>query len=322
MKNPMISIIIPVYNAEKYISTCLDSVVNQTYRDIEVVIVNDGSLDNSLNIIEKYSNNDSRIKVYTKDNGGVSSSRNYGLNKANGEYILFVDSDDYLASNTVLQGLILGLNESDVLYFKTLNQKSSITTENKVDNLSSTYETGIDFLNDALKDNFGWYLWRYLFKKELWNGISFPENRIFEDAYTIYQVLLRSKKISVINENIYIYRYNEVSLSKRINAKVCDDMLFCISNSIKTIESLNINSHTKELLQNNFAYSYISVVNALYIIHKKDRKSVKILLEDNKRVLNYCKYGSLKKVKLVIDIFGINGTALLLYLRRMIKNLL
>ena len=93
---PKISIIVPVYNTEKYIRQCLDSILNQTYQNFECLLINDGSSDNSLSIAESFAQNDSRMKVFTKENGGPSSSRNYGLNKVSGEFITFVDADDYI----------------------------------------------------------------------------------------------------------------------------------------------------------------------------------------------------------------------------------
>ena len=94
-----ISIIVPVYNTEKYLSKCLNSLIKQTYKDIEIIVVNDGSKDKSLEIAKKFAKQDNRIKVFNKENGGLSSARNFGIEKASGEYIGFVDSDDYIKEN-------------------------------------------------------------------------------------------------------------------------------------------------------------------------------------------------------------------------------
>lgn len=96
-----VSIIVPIYNVEKYIERCIKSLISQTYRDIEILLINDGSPDDSKTICERYEKIDKRIKLYNKENGGLSDTRNYGLKRAKGEYILFVDSDDYIESNTV-----------------------------------------------------------------------------------------------------------------------------------------------------------------------------------------------------------------------------
>ena len=325
MKNPLISIVIPIYNAEKYLHECLDSVINQTYKNIEIIAINDGSNDNSLDILNEYFNNDKRIKIYTKENGGVSSARNYALEKVNGDYIMFIDSDDYLVNKNVIQELINNLQGYDIIRFGNYDLKDNNLLENKqIYKLQDEYESGIDFINKVLSnvDTYGWYLWQYIFKKELWNGIKFPEGRIFEDASTIYKVLLNSNKIKTITEPIYTYRYNDVSLSKKINLKICKDMLETIDESCNYINTLSIQDNTKELLKNNFSYSYISVVNALYIIDSNDRKEIKEMLIKYRYLLENCKYNNAKYIKDIISIFGISNTALLLNIRRIIKNVL
>lgn len=323
MKKPLISIIIPIYNAETYLEECLNSIINQTYKNIEIVAINDGSNDKSLDMLNRFSSKDKRIKVYTKENGGVSSSRNYALEKVSGDYIMFVDSDDYLTNNNVIQDLVNELDGYDVIRFGNYNLENNTITENKqIYKLDNEYESGIDFINKVLNniDTYGWYLWQYIFSKELWDNIKFPEGRIFEDTCTIYKTLLNANKIKTITTPIYTYRYNSISLSKKINLKICKDMIDTIIESSNYVLNLDIPNNTKELLLNNFSYSYISVVNAIYIIDKKDRKELKTILKNNKHLLDNCKYGSSKSVKTMIDIFGINVTAYLLNIRRILRN--
>lgn len=325
MKNPLISIVIPIYNAEKYLHECLDSVINQTYKNIEIIAINDGSNDSSLDILNEYFNNDKRIKIYTKENGGVSSARNYALEKVNGDYIMFIDSDDYLVNKNVIQELINNLQGYDIIRFGNYDLKDNNLLENKqIYKLQDEYESGIDFINKVLSnvDTYGWYLWQYIFKKELWNGIKFPEGRIFEDASTIYKVLLNSNKIKTITKPKYTYRYNDISLSKKINLKICKDMLETIDESCNYINTLSILDNTKELLKNNFSYSYISVVNALYIIDSNDRKELLKILENKKYLLENCRYGNAINIKNIINRLGIKNTAILLHTRRKIKNVL
>ena len=113
-----VSIIVPVYNVEKYLSKCLESLINQTLKDIEIICVNDGSTDNSLSILKEYANKDSRIKIIDKQNEGVSVARNTGIEVATGEYLIFVDSDDYLVENACEKALnTIEHNNSDICIF-------------------------------------------------------------------------------------------------------------------------------------------------------------------------------------------------------------
>ena len=325
MKNPLISIIIPIYNAEKYLKECLNSVINQTYENIEIVAVNDGSTDSSLHILQDYAKKDKRIKVYIKEKGGVSNTRNFALEKAKGEYIMFVDSDDYLSNNNVIEELANNINGYDIIRFGNYNLANNKLIEDKeVYKLKDEYQSGIVFINTTLSNiyTYGWYLWKYIYSKDLWKDISFPEGRIFEDTYTIYKTILKAKKIKTLTTPIYTYRYNNVSLSKKINLKICKDMIETINESCEYVNKLDIPNQTKGLLLNNFSYSYISVVNAVNIVDKEYRNEVRQLLENNKHLLENCKYGNSKAIKIMINTFGINNTILLLNIRRKMKNVL
>lgn len=148
----MLSVIIPVYNVEKYIYECIKSVVEQSIKEIEIIVVDDGSQDNSIKIVEKFI--DKRIKILKKDNGGLSSARNEGLKVATGEYVIFVDSDDYLKDNTVLEEMyrIAKESKSDIVvgnYVKKYDEKEEI---NKVDKTIYHFHTisGIEFLEESL----------------------------------------------------------------------------------------------------------------------------------------------------------------------------
>ena len=132
MKNkPLISIIVPVFNAEEYLAQCLDSILNQTYRDLEILCINDGSCDGSIGILKKYKNRDSRIVIIDKQNEGVSATRNVGLKKANGDYLMFVDADDWIEPYTCEKALVtLNDNNADIV---TLPQAPRPTPKNSSD---------------------------------------------------------------------------------------------------------------------------------------------------------------------------------------------
>ena len=314
---PLISIIIPVYNQENYIKQCLDSILSQSFNDFEIIIVDDESKDNTISIINKY--NDDRITVYHKNNEGVSKARFFGLNKANGDYVLFIDSDDYLINDEVLNNLSKNTNNTDVIRFGSIYLKNNKLINEDMNNYLDEYLCGEYFVEHILTLNkrYSWYLWQYLFKKELWNGISFPEGKIFEDSYTIYQVLLKAKKIKVIKDNYYVYRYNDSSLSKRVNLKICLDMIDVIKESTNNINKLKLNPNLKKLLLNNFSYGYITDVDVLYLLDKPSRSILNIKLINNINLIDYLVYGKEVMIKNCVKLIGIDKTSKLLNIRRL-----
>lgn len=116
-ESDLISVIVPVYNVEKYLDECLTSIIQQTYRNVEIILVNDGSTDSSREICEKYLAKDTRVHLYSKDNGGLSSARNYGLDKANGQFVIFVDSDDFWTDNSTLDKLLVVAKKPVLMWF-------------------------------------------------------------------------------------------------------------------------------------------------------------------------------------------------------------
>lgn len=206
-----VSIIIPVYNVERYLRTCLDSVVNQTLDGIEIIAVNDGSTDNSLAILEEYQSKYSdRMKVFTTDNHGVSHARNYGLARASGEYIQFVDSDDFIE-----------LEMTEKLYSKAKRDNNDIVIcgrynvyEREHINELNKEAAKLIYLNRnfILQENkyeFAQILpfpWDKIFRRSLLEGIEFPEKMRFEDLAFVYKVCCRAKSIGIIDEPLYNYR--------------------------------------------------------------------------------------------------------------------
>ena len=316
MNNPLISIIIPVYNSEKYLKECLDSIINQTYNNLEIIIIDDESSDNTIDIINKY--NDSRIKIYRKNNEGVSEARNLGLSKVTGDYILFIDSDDYLSNNDVISNLVGNINNNDLIRFNNSKLINNELINEDISLFKDEYKSGEDFLLDALNNNkkYSWYLWQYLYKKELWDGIRFPKGKIFEDTSTIYQVILKANNIKVIKDNYYVYRYNSVSLSKKVNLKICLDMIDVISDTSNIINKLNINDKLKKLLLNNLSYGYITDINVLKTLSIAEQEILKDKLLKNKYLIDYCLYDKEVMIKYLVKVFGINITSKLLNVRR------
>lgn len=215
---PLISVIVPVYNVEKYLAECLDSVIGQTYRNLEIIAVNDGSTDDSLNILNGYAAKDGRIIVISKDNGGLSSARNAGLNKASGEYVAFVDSDDYIAEDCFERVIKAFDDDIDIVSFSYArmdqNGKSYINRCNLFG--KQMFFEGIIFEQP-------WNVWCKVFKlKDLKKyGVFFLEGRLYEDLDFISRFyFLKRPTIMYLNNCMYFYRVSDNSImSNTVNKK-------------------------------------------------------------------------------------------------------
>ncbi|KZX14828.1 putative glycosyltransferase EpsH [Methanobrevibacter filiformis] len=219
---PKISVIIPVYNAENYLNKCLDSVINQSLKNFEIICINDGSTDNSLKILKEYANKDKRIKIINQENKGAGAARNKGLNTAKGEYIEFVDSDDWLENNTLDYLYSLAKNKNtDIIMFKLRPWNDK---ENK-------FFKRNDYELSALKKYFNHELYSHheikeelfnisvspcnkFYKKDFLDNIhaKFPEGTIFEDNPFFFQVILNFKKLFIIDKYLYNRRVRENSV--------------------------------------------------------------------------------------------------------------
>ena len=226
MKQPLISVIIPVYGVEKYIAQCLESVINQTYKNLEIIVVNDGTKDRSADIAKEYAAKDSRIKVYDFKNGGLSVARNRGLEIATGEYISYLDSDDWIDTKmyeTLLEAAMK--NEADMV-------KCGIIETNGVAEEKITF-SDVKIINNeqhkAFENYFNGILWTLawngLYKKELAKKVKFPDNVVNEDNYSSEIFLYLAKKIVVIPFCGNYYRVNDAGISKGGVKKPLDKIL-------------------------------------------------------------------------------------------------
>lgn len=225
---PLISIIVPVYNVEEFLEKCIDSILNQTFKNFELILINDGSTDNSGNICEKYSKKDDRIIVIHKKNGGVSSARNVGLDLAQGEYIGFVDSDDFIEEDMYeLLYTLITETKKDIA-----NVGINFIYENiKVE--SSKYDKKIfnkyEAMENLLKYKFyGDYIWTNLFKADLIKKFKF-KNVYYEDIDLMYQLIDKSNGIVTIGKQKYNYLQRENSITKSKKLKLLEDKFLVCS---------------------------------------------------------------------------------------------
>ena len=249
MHNVKVSVIVPVYNVDQYLGKCLDSLVKQTLQDIEIIVVNDGSPDNSQVIIEEYANKyPEKIRAFVKPNGGVSDARNFGVQKAKGEYLTFADSDDYVRSDMY-----------EIMYEKAMGEKSDIVVSNfyrLVNNEIEPYMTvpSNSWAGKTVEENpkillqSQPYLWNKIYRREWYmeNYFEFPVGQWFEDSAVIYNMLYSAKVISSVYECLYIYR---VDRPNSITNSVCHKMfdVFKSCDSMRTFFLSRTNN--KEVLE-------------------------------------------------------------------------
>ena len=253
----LISIVVPIYNVEKYLRMCLDSIEQQTYSNIEVLLINDGSPDSSGEICQEYVARDSRFHYFEKENGGLSDARNYGIERSNGMYLTFVDSDDWLSltyvedlyqaairndADTVVSHFTI-YNESDRNYYVHIwddYYEKTYTGEELVLELPSLESEGYVFTTS----------WGILFNQKLFNNIRFPKGKVIEDSRTNYKLFFKSEKITYIHKEIYYHREGIKSICSNITEKFLTDVLECLLErlAIYTIKGWNYSGEKENVL--------------------------------------------------------------------------
>lgn len=207
-----VTILIPVYNVEQYLPQCIDSIINQTYNDLQIVLIDDGSKDGSWAVMQKYAAKDSRIEIYHQENQGVAITRNHLLEKIEGDYVLFVDSDDWIELDMV-EFLIKQAEEEDAVFVTcsvVKNDTLSRIESNKKD-LWNQEKAVFEFLRHV---SFNGSLWNKLLKSSLLHNLAFHSGISYgEDALFTWQVLQRVDKVVVTDKQLYHYRMNESSIS-------------------------------------------------------------------------------------------------------------
>lgn len=298
-----ISVIVPIYNASKYLKKCLDSLVNQTKKELEFILINDGSTDDSESTIKGYK--DSRIKYFKRSNHGIGKTRNFGINKASGKYIMFLDSDDYLEENAC-----------EELYKKIEKEKLDVVVCDfyRVDSNSKEVEKIISFKNASLKDHPNLLLnvnlapWNKIYKSSLLkdNNIKFIEDLKYEDAPFVALALLKSKKIGKVDKPLINYTIHDSSETTLRDKRVFDiiKIVDIIRNyfkeddwsrevvdtlTIKILVNYNIQQRyiedktiRNEFIDKTFSYFEKNIPNYKSNIYFKERSMLKSFIEKSK----------------------------------------
>ena len=204
---PLISVIVPCYNVEKYLQKCVDSILNQTYRNLEVILVDDGSTDSTPQMCDEYQRKDERVNVIHKVNGGQSDARNIALDCFKGEYVTFVDSDDYVALDLIetLYDLIVKHNAEMSVMWANMFYEGTEPKEDKKEHVIKVLNTDEALKNLFYQKDYDTSPWGKLYHHTLFNGVKFPVGLIFEDLQTIYKPIWKSTKIVFTNKKLYYY---------------------------------------------------------------------------------------------------------------------
>lgn len=272
--NPRISIIVPVYNVEEYIFECIDSILNQTFTDFELILVNDGSNDNSGNICEKYKAIDNRIKVIHKQNGGLSDARNEGLKIANGDYIGFVDSDDIISSN--MYEILYNLAEK---YNADISSCAMKSFSNNLDNNSSINNGNIRMFKgqDIIKAHYEGKLNQIsacnkLYRNNLFEEIKFPKGRIYEDISIIYKLYAKCNTLVESKSDLYFYRRREGSITKSKFSERRFDIIPLYKEQYEFIKLAYPTAcdQVKYIYFNNIRCIFVDIINDKELVSKKE----------------------------------------------------
>ena len=298
---PLVSVIIPVYNVEKYLRECLDSVLAQTYKNLEVILVDDGSTDSSTDICREYCEKDKRFKLHQKENGGASSARNLGLNCAKGDYLYFLDSDDYLKSIALEKMIECAChNNADLVFIEgeTINDQSNLVT-GKYSHHKQYLPSVPYLLMEEMMDHKEFYVGTPFFfiKKDVFdkNQIRFKEGIISEDMIMAYQLCSLAVQGANVHEAIYVRRYrpNSVTTSAKTEKNYVS-MATVYWEVSKFRETLPKNKQSsKHVIR--CAFNALDIYRRMpKVIQKKHKKGYQEIVQD---ILNKDAYGD-KALKL------------------------
>ena len=242
MEKSLVSIIVPIFNVEAYLDRCVENLVNQTYQNLEIILVDDGSPDDCPKMCDEWAIKDSRIKVIHKKNGGLSDARNAGMEIASGEYISFIDSDDYIALDFFVTLLLVMKKEnSDIVECGVVKFYEDGRFEEYSDDLAvTTFETE-SALSGLISENpFHQHVWNKLYKTQLVKDIPYAVGKLNEDEFWTYQVFGRAKKVSKINKTMYYYFQRSSSIMGE-------------SYNIRRIDALEGKSNRQKYIEKNYS---------------------------------------------------------------------
>ena len=265
----MISVIVPIYNVEKYLPRCLDNLINQTCTDVEFILIDDGSTDSSGKLADSYKDRDPRFRVFHTDNHGLSAARNYGIEQSKGEWLMFVDSDDWVSPSfcETPMSAAIEYNADLVVFWLHRVKNGKITKED-----TSKFPKGIVSFEKAISSD-GIVAWNKLYKKELFKNIRFPEGMVYEDVATTHKVLRQAERIAFIPDRLYYYVFRKTSISNTRSVKNRRDAFIA---SLQRYNDLNIYGYSDDnsaavLCSHTIGYLIVTEPNTDPIYEKAEK---------------------------------------------------
>lgn len=282
MKKTKFSIIVPIYNVEKYLSECLHSILNQNYSDYEIICIDDASVDNSARILHEYAEEDNRITILKNEkNMGLSCSRNRGLEIAKGEYVFFVDSDDYISPNTLsVLHKYLDKNKVDILKFNFEEKIESGDIKENRKTLMKDYDnnlslrTGQKWFIDSVSNNILVVMvWNKVYRREflLENNLYFYEKIVHEDELFCIQSCVKAMSVIEINDKLYVYRRRSGSISTTKNIARLESMVIIVNEVLALWKNSNLEAGMNEVLRKQMD-TYVAIIRLLMMYFPEHNK--------------------------------------------------
>ncbi len=324
------SIIIPVYNVERYLKDCIQSVLKQKYKDYEIILVDDGSSDNSSQICDNYVNSYKNIHVIHQENQGLSAARNRGITLAKGEYIIFLDSDDVIADEecfTIMSNLASDVDLITFNMYTFFDGNAQKYPMHITDGLKAVYNTGIEYLLDALKKNinYKWYAVGCIYKAAFWrrNNFCYPVGYKYEDICTTYKIFLSAEKTVTSNKFFYGYRKDRLgAITQSPSRSALLDKLNLTENAAIDIKSrTNLPKELQNMLCANMSCSYYEVLIRSGMLIPKDKQIILQRLKSSRFLAVYAtNYDNrYRLINILINSIGFTATSNILNLRRKLK---
>lgn len=318
------SVILPIYNVEKYLCECIDSILSQTFGDFELILVDDGSKDGSGKICDEYAERDNRIKVIHKENGGQASARNAGFDAAEGECIVFIDSDDFVVDISFLKTLYdkFKSSGSDIVLYKHAKYFETLSKCDYSFDFVEKIENNDEILLELVKrDAYFGMAWSKSFKREIAekNNVKFDSELSCEDMDWYFNLVTSSQKISAIDKTYIAYRQRPGSVTATVKIKNLKDFVFTLEKWSDKVKNVDISEKKRAALMGALAKYYSNLLITYTRLKDKAKKQYKSRIKALSYLLDYSLSSRPQKIRKFYKIAGFDGVVMMLKIYDRIK---